>query len=401
MKKLRIALHGASLQGWGGGVDFMRHIANSLASLIDEKNLEIFLIIPYPYGFIDYAKFIVKSILKCNFAIPSRTSLNKSLYENNLKFFDSKIQIIRFQENGINALLRKINADILLPIGPTLIKPKFPIPHLGFVYDFQHKYLSNLFSQQECEKRDQSFHTILSSSQAIIVHSRNVQNDIKQFFPAASCNVVALPFIAPALPQEFYAQADSIIKKFTLPNKFFIISNQFWQHKDHLTAFKALQLLHDHSDIHIVCTGKTEDYRNPGYFKQLNDSIAQLRISDRIHFLGYLKKEEQIAVMKKSLALINTTLFEGAPGGGAVSDAFALGLPVILSDIPVNLEINQPGIFYFTAQSPESLALTMRTLLSNNTITQQLQKDCIERSNTTSRVFGTRILEVISYVLEK
>src|SRR6266849_6060937 len=50
-----------------------------------------------------------------------------------------------------------------------------------------------------------------------------------------------------------------------LPGKFFIISNQFWMHKSHQTAFDALRLIRDagFADVHILCTGNLHDYRAP------------------------------------------------------------------------------------------------------------------------------------------
>ena len=48
---------------------------------------------------------------------------------------------------------------------------------------------------------------------------------------------------------------------------YFLISNQFWRHKDHETAFKAFAKYRANGgNAILVCTGGIDDYRSPGYF---------------------------------------------------------------------------------------------------------------------------------------
>lgn len=64
----------------------------------------------------------------------------------------------------------------------------------------------------------------------------------------------------------------------------------------------------------------------------------------------YIAKLDQIALLKKSIAVIQPTLFEGGPGGGASYDAISLGKPLIVSDIKVNQEIEQSERVFFSRQ---------------------------------------------------
>ena len=59
-------------------------------------------------------------------------------------------------------------------------------------------------------------------------------------------------------------------------------------------------------------------------------------------------------------------MFEGNPGGGIAYNAISLGVSIILSDIPVNLELKSPLAFFFKKHSPESLKDTMVSFIEGN-----------------------------------
>jgi len=154
--------------------------------------------------------------------------------------------------------------------------------------------------------------------------------------------------------------------QFDVPQRYFILCNQFWVHKDHRTAFRAFaQLLKERSEVEVtlVCTGSLEDHRAPGHAAELRALLATLGIADRVRLLGYLAKPDQIALMRGAIALLQPTLFEGGPGGGSTYDAVALGVPAILSDIPVNREVEGRSISYFPPGDAPALAARMAQAL--------------------------------------
>jgi glycosyltransferase involved in cell wall biosynthesis len=67
--------------------------------------------------------------------------------------------------------------------------------------------------------------------------------------------------------------------------------------------------------------------------------------------------------MKNACAVIQPTRFEGGPGGGAVYDAVSLDVPAIVSDIPVNREVDTAAIEFFPAGDAVALAGKMKTRL--------------------------------------
>jgi glycosyltransferase involved in cell wall biosynthesis len=90
---------------------------------------------------------------------------------------------------------------------------------------------------------------------------------------------------------------------------------------------------------------------------------------------------------------VQPTLFEGGPGGGATFDAVALGIPSLLSDIPVNLEISDPLVRFFKTSNAESLAEKMMEIPANPPIRRNdvfLQ----EKSDHYARELGLSLCEL-------
>ena len=85
--------------------------------------------------------------------------------------------------------------------------------------------------------------------------------------------------------------------------------------------------------------GQHQRLSAPGLFSEAPKSDCGAEAEHRIRILGLIPKYDQIQIMRGAVAVIQPTLFEGGPGGGAVYDAVSIGTPVILSDIPVNREV--------------------------------------------------------------
>ena len=48
---------------------------------------------------------------------------------------------------------------------------------------------------------------------------------------------------------------------------------------------------------------------SPFYVRDLQNEVRELGVQDRVHFLGHIPKEDQIDIMKKSLACDSTDTF--------------------------------------------------------------------------------------------
>ena len=116
-------------------------------------------------------------------------------------------------------------------------------------------------------------------------------------------------------------------------------------------------------NVSLICTGATDDYREPAYFGKLEAEVTKLGLRSRIRFLGHIPKRDQIELLKHALALVQPTLFEGGPGGGSTFEAVALGQRVIPSNLPVNLEIDGGDVRFFKCGDHVALSKLMENVL--------------------------------------
>lgn len=371
-KGLTVALLGKHFD-WGGGAEFLRHVANGLLAIMAERHLKIHLLLPVVNKIETPADAfrVLERSLRGTIAQrrPWIARPKAEFHDSILDYFghtlEDGIKTIYYGSSnaGLVRCLSHINADVVLPVNGSL-GSDFPIPWIGYVSDFQHKHLPGNFDPLECFNREIGFATTLRDARAVIVNSRAVRDDILRFYPWIDANrILNLPFAPHPLPDWFDACAVSPKAKYQLPDRYFLISNQFWIHKDHLTALRALKRIADTCDVGVVCTGAMNDYRHPAYIEKLNSFINEASLANRVWFLGHIPKREQVEIMKGSLAVIQPTLFEGGPGGGSVYDAVALGVPIIASDIPVNTEVIAENIRFFEAANDESLAMKMMEVM--------------------------------------
>lgn len=222
--------------------------------------------------------------------------------------------------------------DVVLPI--CLSSKKYS--SVCYLYDCQHKYYPQYFSKLNILLRDYRFKKLCKNSKSIIVNSKNAKDDLMKFYGGRDDTIFNLPFSTLSRDTDAISKAD--IKKYKLPKKYFIVSNQFWKHKSLETVFEALSILKD-ENYFVIFTGTMCDTRFPNYIDELTDCAIDLEVEDNIKFLGLIPKLEQLKIMKNAVAVIQPTLFEGGPGGMSVCEAVSMGVRVIASDIPINHEL--------------------------------------------------------------
>lgn len=366
MNQIRIGITAKNFYLWDGGIDFIATIAQGIEN---DASASTYLLLKDDSFFLKIAK-MMKIVLKNKFSITRIQSEIKNYhlrYDRLISVFQEcspNTEILWYKGNyyddnrRIMDCLCKYAIDILMPHNGYFIGD-IRVPWVGYMYDFQHEYLPELFSKNDIKTRREELRVRLENTKYIIVNAKDVKNDIKKFYPENDSTIFVLPF-APFQKPKFSGNSNLLL--YNLPNRYFMISNQFWCHKNHLVAFDALEKLYNdgYNDIHIVCSGKLEDSRNPEYINMLRNRVKEMNCQQNIHFLGYIPKPDQIAIMRNAIGLIQPTLFEGGPGGGAVYNALCLGITCLISDIKVNREITgYDNVYFFDPNNSSELATLM------------------------------------------
>ncbi|MFV0530353.1 MAG: glycosyltransferase [Flavobacteriales bacterium] len=266
-------------------------------------------------------------------------------------------------QRGINKLSRKILNKNLISI---YVKPKltFPAPFsnksdwekmIYWIPDFQEKKLPHFFSEEELSERHNAYTTIQKKTNYLVFSSKDAQNDFNTYYPNAKPKQFVLNFAVTHdknLPHQ-----NDILKKFNIEQEFYLCSNQFWIHKNHIVILNTVATLKKKGiELLIVFTGKENDYRNPDYFLDLMKKVKELAIENNVKFLGFIDRKDQLVLMQTCKAVVQPSLFEG--WSTVIEDAKAQSTYVLAANLQVNTEQLQdyPNYTLFDPYCEESLS---------------------------------------------
>ena len=360
---LRLGILARGFVLWSGGVDFLCGLINALLATPSANHADIIVFLPSlpERAFTrSYFRNIARRLWLTLTLRPDAPPPSLGAVRDRLSSLSPRIKIVEVGNDEFAHIeaVRRWRIDVAFP---SLVPSDFgaACAVVGYLYDFQHRHLPAFFSPQAIRLRDQQFRYQLDHTDVVIVNARSVVDDAQHFMPGTHAQLVALPF-TPATNKEWLVEVPGVAARYGITGRYFIICNQFWKHKDHLTAFKSFaRFRKDYPDVELVCTGSTEDARARGHFASLLEEIAKLGIEQRVRILGLIPKRDQVELLKGAIALIQPTLFEGGPGGGSAYDAIGVDVPVILSDIPVNREVDCGRVSFFPAGDDKALTVCL------------------------------------------
>jgi glycosyltransferase involved in cell wall biosynthesis len=385
--RVAFSLEGSDEQ-WLGGLNYLR---NMIAALQMNPQFEI---IPVILA----GKSTNKKILE---SFPKAETIVNSLFDRKSpKWFIRKIIYKIFSKDIVlERFLQQHSIKVLSHSGWIGLNSK--VKTIGWIPDFQHLHLQSLFDSAEHNRREKLFFNLSQFSDAVIVSSFSALKDFEAKFASFRKKVSVLHFVVlPPLGSKA-EQSKSLCVHYNIPKKYFFMPNQFWEHKNHGVVVEALELLkQEGKNVEVVCTGNTVDNRNPNYFKELNEKISSLEMSDRFHILGIVPYEFLQHLLLDCVAVLNPSLFEG--WSTTVEEAKSSGKQIILSDIPVHREQNPENAFYFQPRDAQIL----KDLLWNSWTHYEVDKDfisqCQAKDKLSSRVndfvkaYASIVLAVVS-----
>lgn len=233
---------------------------------------------------------------------------------------------------------------------------------IAWIPDFQHIHLPQFFSKRELRKRDRYFRHLLEKCDLVVLSSQSAASDLQMFAPEYAFKARILKFTANQLGASS-SQALDLLSEYGIKGPFFYIPNQFWAHKNHVIAVRALSIIgQERPDVLIVCSGAMHDYRDPRHISALKDEIDRNGLDRRFILLGLIPYPHISLLMNAAVAVINPSLFEG--WSTTVEEAKAMGAPLVLSDIDVHREQCPAGeAVFFDAMNPVGLAECMLSML--------------------------------------
>ncbi len=253
--------------------------------------------------------------------------------------------------------------------GANVLLPVFDLRHaakdmatIGWVPDLQYRHLPQYFSEATLRDREGQTARLARHCTRILLSSQSARADFVAAEPAAETKMHVVPFPSLFAFEELGAPDTGIAARYHLPEKFALVANQFWAHKNHLAVVEAARILRDRGvEVPIVFTGLPLDVRDPANktVSEVLQAIAKAGLQGRVIMLGAVPFSDLIALLRASAVIIQPSRFEG--WSTTVQDAKALGRPVIASEISVHREQSPDALGFFPCDAPEALVEVLAT----------------------------------------
>jgi glycosyltransferase involved in cell wall biosynthesis len=148
--------------------------------------------------------------------------------------------------------------------------------------------------------------------------------------------------------------------------------------------------------INLVCTGNIVDYRNESYANEILQMLTDYKIRSQVFLLGLIPRLDQLALYRKSTAMIQPSLNEG--WSTSVEEAKALGKDILTSDIEVHKEQIIDNPFEFISNNSEDLAFKIERIVQHTKDVTfpdiQREKIASESYHENVKKFGRLFLEI-------
>lgn len=229
------------------------------------------------------------------------------------------------------------------------------IPAIAWIPDFQHRELPYLFSRAAWWKRELGFRAQIAAGRTIMLSSHDARDACERHYPATVGRTHVVRFAVPSGRRPDMAEVRRVREIHGLPERYFYLPNQFWQHKNHLVVIEALALLKQaNRDIIVAASGMQLDPYKPEHFQRILSRLAATDLKHQFRLLGLIPYEHVAPLMVGSVAVLNPSLFEG--WSTTVEEARALQVPMVLSDLAVHQEQADGIARFFDRTSASSLA---------------------------------------------
>jgi len=328
--------------GWNGGRIYLKNLLTATASINDRPKIVVL------SNDRDIPDDVVKS------ADQTITCYNRGFVTRLTNRIRTRLNI---RDSVPKAILRQIKPAAIF--GNGLGQKIRGTAIVSNVLDYQDRYYPHLDSEAQLHKRAIQEARIARFADGIVFNSRYSLDDFANRHPTCAAVKDVVPLFAAFSSGELSKDPHSVARKYHLPDRFFIVPSQLWEHKNHFQLLAALSILKERDkDLMAVLTGMPFDPRRPNFVSELLQKVSSLDLRGRIIFLGQVDREDLTALMRQSVGFLQPSLYEG--GGLPAEEARSLGKRIVLADLPLQREATIPFTYYFTPHNPESMAAAIQ-----------------------------------------
>ncbi len=349
--RLRLGIIFNFSSSWMGGIIYIINVVKTLNFLDDKEKPEIFLFYkPDLSRFLDEFDYPYLNLVEWDFPPLIQGNIKSWLLRKNL---------------FIEEILKKYPLDTVYPLQDYPVRIKTNVKLVSWSADFQHKHYPEFFSKKQILGRDRRVKNALRNADHLVLSSHDAHKDLTRFFKVRNeLNINIYHFVS-IIDNLENVNFKDLRAKYNLPENYFLVSNQFHKHKNHRVLLIALAKLKKMGiRKHMAITGKFPDASDSPYMAELHSIIEDNKLQDQISLLGIISRNDQLMLMRHSQAVLQPSLFEG--WSTVIEDARSLQVPVVASNLNVNIEqLGEDGV-YFDPHNPDELVSILKDYQERN-----------------------------------
>lgn len=266
--------------------------------------------------------------------------------------------------------LRDLHLDILHYPRQTLFYHLDDIPNILTLYDIQHEYYPQFFSEAVQAKRQADYRQSIELADQIVVAAQYTQETVQETLPDHAKKVTV---IYPGFDDQSISLADDVVETllstYDLPEQFILYPANPWLHKNHARLLAALRRLRDSGlTVPLVCTGSLKSIASA----TLRDKFLAADVEDMAYDLGFVDEMTLKALYHRARMMVFPSLFEGF--GFPVLEAQANGCPVVCSNATSLPEVVGDGAYFFDPFSVNDIASTLKVVWHDETRREDLKQ---------------------------
>ncbi len=244
-------------------------------------------------------------------------------------------------------------------------------PYLYTLWDLQHfmqPWFPEVGAEGEWQRRQNSIWPAIARAAGVIVANEAANAELMLFCPMIPSRVLELHHPTPAFALNKAKLVDDVADPaLELPNEYLFYPAQFWPHKNHWILITALKYLKEQRGrkFNLVLVGSDKGTRD--YIIQ---AASEQGVRDQVHLLGFVPLETLVHLYRNATALVFPSYF--GPENLPPLEAFALGCPVIASDVDGAGQQLGDGALRVNPRSAEAWADAILEVESNQSLRQAL-----------------------------
>lgn len=257
---------------------------------------------------------------------------------------------------------------------------RLDIPYLAVVWDLQHRlqpWFPEVSAAGEWAVRETFYSSYLRRAATITTGTQAGSDDIQRFYGVPPERLAILPLPTPGFALEAQpGDGTDVLRRYGLRAGYIIYPAQFWSHKNHRNLLLAMQRLKEQHGLSVQAVFVGSDKGNQAYVRRL---AVELNLTEQVLFLGFVSQQDLVALYRNALALAFVTFF--GPDNLPPLEAFALGCPVVASDVEGAREQLGEAALLVDPRSPEDIATALKRVKEDSGLREELVRRGRQRAS--------------------